>query len=190
MPDNSKDILEIWHDVDIPGPPPAQDVEVDSVTTALLILDVQQQNCAKRPRCLAALPRVKALLERARASGVAVVYTLTKKATREDVLEEVAPRDEEPSVASGVDKFFNTELESILAGKNIQTVILAGTAAHGAVLHTGTGASIRGMKIVVPVDCMTSLETYTEQYSAWHLANAPGSKAQATITRSTMIRIN
>ncbi len=189
MSKEKKDILEIWHTVDVPEPPPAQDVELNSATTALLILDVQQQNCAKRPRCLAALPRLKALLERARASGVAVVYTLTKTATREDILEEVAPFDQEPSVASGVDKFFNTELESILAGKNIETVILVGTAAHGAVLHTGTGAAIRGIKIVVPVDCMTSLETYTEQYSAWHLANAPGTKAQATITRSNMIRI-
>ena len=50
----------------------------------------------------------------------------------------------EPIVQSSVDKFFKTDLDKIIRGKDIKTVIIAGTTAEGAVLHTATGAAMRG----------------------------------------------
>ncbi len=58
-----------------------------------------------------------------------VVYTLTKTGQRADVRRKVAPLENEQSVASGVDKFFKTELEDILSSRGIKKVILVGTAA-------------------------------------------------------------
>ena len=85
-----------------------------------------------------------------------------------------------------MDKFYNTDLEKILRDRGIKTVIIAGTAANGAVLHTATGAAMRGLKVIVPVDLM-SADLYAEQYTAWHLVNAPGTRRQTTLTRSDLI---
>jgi nicotinamidase-related amidase len=86
------------------------------------------------------------------------------------------------------DKFLGTDLEKILKEKGIKTVIITGTAAHGAVLLTGSEAAFRGFKVIVPVDGMSSENTYFEQYTAYHLANAPGVGQQVTLTRIDMIK--
>jgi nicotinamidase-related amidase len=86
-----------------------------------------------------------------------------------------------------VDKFFRTELKEILLKKKIKTVVIAGTTAEGAVLHTATGAAVRGFQVIVPVDGMSADALYAEQYTAWHLANAPGSRQKTTLTRFGMI---
>jgi len=104
-------------------------------------------------------------------------------------LPEVAPREGEPIVNASVDKFHGTELDAFLRGKGVETVVIVGTAAEGAVLHTATGAAVRGFDVVVPIDGMSSSELYAEQYTAWHLVNAPGTRRRATLTRMDMIRI-
>ena len=94
----------------------------------------------------------------------------------------------EPIVKASVDKFYGTELEAFLRRKGVKSVLIVGTAAEGAVLHTATAAAMRGFDVVVPVDGMSSSEIYAEQYTAWHLVNAPGSRRRARLTRTDMIR--
>jgi nicotinamidase-related amidase len=182
-------IIEEWEAVAIPPAPALQEVTVDPETTALLVLDIQQQNCnmERRPRCVASVPKIRQLLVRARGAGMAVVYSLTSTAQVSDVREEVAPLAEEPVVKSSVDKFYNTDLEEILRTRGIETVIVVGTSAHGAVLHTATGAALRGLRVIVPVDGLSAGESYAEQYTCWHLANGPGTRRQAVLTRMDMI---
>lgn len=75
----------------------------------------------------------------------------------------------------------------ILKDKAIQSV--TGTAAHGAVLYTRSGAALRGMQVIVPVDGMTSEDLYYEQASAWLLTKgAGGIGPKVTLTRSFMIK--
>ncbi len=176
--------------LEVPPLPELKEVKVDPKVSALLVLDMQKQSCSteRRPSCVESIPRVKALLEQARAKGMLVVYSLTRGAQATDVVSELAPLGGEPMVVSGPDKFIGTELESILKGKNITQVIVTGTAAHGAVLHTATGAAFRGFSAVVPVDGM-SAEPFSEYYTAWHLANAPGARDRVTISRSDKIKI-
>ena len=81
-----------------------------------------------------------------------------------------------------------TDLQKILADKGIKRVVVVGTAAHGAVLHTASGAALRGLDVVVPVDGMSAAEVYPEQYTAWHLANAPVVGQRVTLTRIDMVR--
>ncbi|MBP1732123.1 MAG: isochorismatase hydrolase protein, partial [Deltaproteobacteria bacterium] len=72
--------------------------------------------------------------------------------------------------------------------KGIKTVIVTGTAAHGAVLYTASGAALRGMKVVIPVDGMSAESLYAEQYVAWNLVNAPRISAETTLSRLDMIK--
>lgn len=182
-------IVDEWATVKAPPPPDLKPVLVDPEVTALLILDIQNQNCSpeRRPRCVASVPRIRSLLTKARNRGMLVIYSLTRNASEADIREELSPQTGEPIVKSGVDKFYGTELQGILEAKGIRTVILAGTSAHGAVLHTATGAALRGLKVIVPVDGMSAGNPYAEQYTSWHLENSPGTRRQATLTRINLI---
>ena len=91
--------------------------------------------------------------------------------------------------AASVDKFTNTDLEKILKAKGIQTVIVSGTAAHGAVLYGGSLAAVKGFKVIVPVDLMSSEDLYYEQATAWLLAKGTGGIGpKVTLTRADMIK--
>jgi len=91
-------------------------------------------------------------------------------------------------VTSGPDKFLGTDLEKILKEKGIKTVIVTGTAAHGAVLYTASGAAFRGMQVILPVDGMSADSTYAEQYVAWNMVNAPRVSTQSLLTKINLIR--
>ena len=175
--------------VTVPPLPELEDVAVDPKTTALLVLDMLKQVCnlERRPSCVASIPKVNTLLKQARANRMLVVYSLIRIGQVTDIVDELAPLGGEPVVSSGPDKFIGTELESILKGKNIEQVIVTGTAAHGAALHTAAGAAFRGFKVIVPVDGI-SAEPFPEYYTVWHLANAPRLSNQVTISRSDKIR--
>lgn len=183
-------IVDEWSTVGTPPPPELKPVTLNPKETAFLILDIQNQNCnlERRPRCVTSLPKIQNLLKKAREKGMPVIYSLAGQATENDIRKEVTPLAGEPVVKSGVDKFFNTDLEKILKEKGVKTVILVGTAAHGAVLHTATGAALRGLQVIVPVDGMSSTEIYAEQYTAWHLVNGPGTQRQTTLTKISLIQ--
>ena len=178
-------IIDEWASVAVPPPPALKPVTIDRKTTALLMLDFNTQTCnaQRRPRCIASLPRVRALLTAARAAGVPVVFTLGGGGKVPDILPEVTPAAGEPVFSSGLDKFVNTDLEKTLRDKGVTTVIVVGNAAHGAVLYTASAAAMRGFKVIIPVDGVSADTAYPEQYVAWHLVNAPVISPAMTLTR-------
>ena len=180
-------IIDDWSGVKAPAAPELKPVTIDPKTTALLMLDFVTPNCTQRPRCMASVPAVKKLLEEARAKGMMIAFATGATGKRADTLPELAPLDSEPVVSTGVDKFMNTDLEKLLKDRGTQTVIAIGTAAQGAVLYTASGASLRGMKVIVPVDGMSD-SPYSEQYTAWHLANAPVVSRNVTLTKFDLIK--
>ena len=184
----ASDIIEEWASVKMPAAPEVKAVTVDPKTTALIMGDLTNQLCGKRPRCVAALPAMKKLLGEARAAKVAVIYSTPPNAPASDIIADVAPSAGEPSVQSGVDKFFKTNLEQILKDKGIETIILVGTSAEGLVTYTGGTAALRGLKVVVPVDGMASVEPFAEQYVAWHMTHAPIVSSKVTLTRTGLIK--
>jgi len=179
-------IVDDWTSIKVPPAPELKPVKVDTGSTALIVLDIVKQICSPRPRCVASLPRIQKVLGQARDKGMLVVYTLAGQPLA-DVLPEVTPRAEEPSVSSGPDKFLNTSLEQILKDKGIKTVIVVGTSAEGAVLNTGAAAALRGIKVVVPVDGMSAINPFSELYTAFHLANAPRIGTQVTLTKFDLL---
>ena len=190
-PARAADIMAEWTSVKVPTAPEVKSVTVDPRTTALLMLDFVPQDpyCGpKRPRCGATLPAMKQLLVRARGKGVAVIFSVAGKFEAADIAKDVAPAANEPTVKSKADKFLNTDLEKILKDKGIQTVIVTGNIANGAVLYTGTGAALRGLKVIVPTDGLSANEPFEELLTVWQLAHGPGFGNLVTITKSDMIK--
>lgn len=185
---SAQTLLDEWATVSAPAAPALKAATPDPRTTALLMLDFQSANCGRRPRCVASVPKVKVLLEQARAKGMAVIHAIIPNSTTADILPQVAPLAGEPFVQSGANKFIRTDLEKLLTARGIKTIIVVGTAAHGAVLNTGAHAALLGMDVIVPIDGMSSDSAYPEQYVTWHFANGPGLGPRSTITRLDMIK--
>jgi nicotinamidase-related amidase len=184
-------VIDEWATVKVPPPPELKSVSIDPASTALIVMDISTQSCTaeKRPRCVATVPKVQKLISEARAKGVFVLYTLAGTSKRTDLIKEIAPLEAEQSLSgAGPDKFVGIDLDTILKGKNIKTLITVGTSAEGAVLHTAAGAAFRGYDVVVPVDGMSSTNLYAEQYTAWHLTNAPRLPDHVKLTKVDMIK--
>src|SRR5258706_13395728 len=187
------DIIAEWAMVKAPPVPELKPVTLDGKTTALLILDLQKPSCTmeRRKRCVDTIPKVKALMDAARAAGAMVFYSFAGAGKPEEIADPgLAPREGEWVAQRGPDKFLGSDLEKRLQDRGIKTVIIIGSSAQGVVIGTGSGAAQRGYKVIVPVDGMSSDDTYTEQYAAWHMyKGAPAIVTdQVTLTRSDMIK--
>jgi len=187
-PARAANIVEEWASVKASAAPTLKPVQVDPKTTALLMLDFMNQNCGKRPRCVASIPAMKKLLAAARAAKATVVYSIIAKTTTADVIKDVAPEASEPHVQAGPDKFLHTDLEKILKDKGIKTVIAVGTSSNGAVFFTASGAAFRGLNVIVPVDGMSSNDPIAEYATVLDFETAPSVSTKTTLTRSDMIK--
>lgn len=179
-------IIDEWNNISAPPAPELKKVVIDPKTTALLILDMENSIC-KNPRCIATISNIHKLLTKARAKGMLVVYSITHIGNPSDISLQLAPTPGEPIVKSNVDKFYKTNLEKILKEHGIKTVLITGYAANGAVLHTATSAAFRGYNVIIPVDGMSAVNPYAEQYTAWHMLNSPGTRNRATLTKEDLI---
>lgn len=190
----ANDILDDWATVKAPPPIELKPVKVDGPTTALLILDMMKMNCGARPRCVATVPNVKKLHDAARAAGAMVWYSFVGsdgKATTADQMDPgFTARDGEWARQNGPDKFIGSNLEEKLKAAGIKTVIVCGTSFQGVGIGTGGGAAQRGYKVIIPIDCLSSEDTYMEQYAAFHLfkGGPAGVTSQVTMTRSSMVK--
>jgi nicotinamidase-related amidase len=189
------DILDDWDAAKAPPRVELKPVTLDGSTTALLILDMMKMNCGVRPRCVATVPNVKRLHDAARSAGALVWYSLVGsngKATPADLIDPgFMPREGEWMRQNGPDKFIGSNLEEKLKARGIKTVIVCGTSFQGVGIGTGGGSAQRGYKVIVPIDCLSSEDTYTEQYAAWHLFKGGPTvvTSQVTLTRSTMLKV-
>ncbi len=185
------DAVSEWKDIAFPPAPELKPAKIDAATTALLLLDFTNQTCTpeRRPRCAAQVLGLAKLLGEARAKNMMVVYSVaTAGSDRKDILAPLAARDSDIVLPPlGPDKFIASDFEKMLKDRKIETLIVTGTAAHTSVLHTGGEAVLRGFKVVVPVDGMSSNEAFTEAYTAWHMVNAARIMTGVTLTRLNMI---
>jgi nicotinamidase-related amidase len=189
-PAPAQTIIDEWASVKALPPPALKPVTVDPKTTALLVLDMVNQFCnpQRYTRCPGMIPTVKKLLTEARAKGALVVYTSIPQTAKTDVVTDLAMSGNEPFVQSWLDKFLNSDLEKTLKNKGITTIIITGLAYNGAVLYTSGEAALKGFSVVVPVDAVTAITTYAEQFSIWQLGNAPIISTKITLTKSDMIK--
>ncbi len=190
IPASATDVIAEWSTIQMPPAPTLKPVTVDPKSTALLLLDFMTENCGQRPRCVAAIPTLKSLHDRAREAGMFVAYTLPGGGKIID--EGIAPREGEvvDQRPGGPDKFLEDDLEQRLKSHSIKTVILCGTSAQGIGLGTGAPLAQRGYYVVYPVDCLPSESAFREAYAAWHMAGGgpPVTTKWVTVTRSDMIK--
>ena len=186
VPSFAETIIDEWATVKPPSPPELKSVTLDPKTTALLMIDIIKQTCneQRRPRCVAAIPKIEKLLVAARASGVTVIYSLFPSPSPatfpnpviSDYVPALAPKGDEPVVTAFVDKFMlgdkDTGLQKILKDKGITTLVPVGTTPHNSVLFTSVLAALRGFNVVVPVDGMAGNNAYEDQVAAYTLANS------------------
>jgi nicotinamidase-related amidase len=186
---SAQGVIGVWTSVQPPPAPQLKSISVDPRKTALLVMDFGQRICnpAQAPRCAAAMPKVKELLDKARAHHMLVLYTGFPMLG--PIVKEIAPTRGEQEIIGHADKFDGTNLNGILKARGITTVIATGTVANGAVLFTAFGAASRGYKVIVPVDTMPGRTLYAEQSSIWGIANDPGLGPRvATLTSVDIMR--
>jgi nicotinamidase-related amidase len=193
VPSQAADIIAEWSTAKAPPAPELKPVTLDAKTTALLILDLQKPSCTmeRRVRCVSTIPKIKALMDRARAAGATVIYSLAGEGDPKTIADPgLAPKDGEWMAQRGPDKFLGSNLEQRLKDHGIKTVIVTGTSAQGVVVGTGSGAAQRGYKVIVPVDGMSAEDAYNEQYAAWHMYKGGPTAVtdQTTLTRTEMIK--
>jgi hypothetical protein len=106
-PAPAQTIIDEWQGIKAPPAPELIAATVDPKTTALLMLDFLNKNCAPNPRCVASLPNVQKLLAAARDNGLAVIYSNFPGG---DVMPEVARKDTEPLITAFLNRFMATSM--------------------------------------------------------------------------------
>lgn len=189
---SAQNAVDDWAGAKLPAAPQLKGVKIESAKeTALLVMDFTNQTCSlnRRPRCAAQVAGVAKLVAAARAKGALIIFTVaTAGATEKDLSPGLEARSDEAVLPPlGPDKFVASNLEQTLKGAGIKTVIAMGTQAQTSVLHTGASAALRGFKVIVPVDAMSSDDVFPEAYTAWHLSTAARIAPNTTLTRLGMI---
>lgn len=180
----------------MPDPPAPVAVSLKPATTALFVTDVIEHIHAREAaRIDAMLPKIAALIARARTAGMPVIF-----AAREEYMATwmppVAPQAGDPLIASKAqDRFFSTNLDDVLKTKGVTTIILTGWKISGSLHYTSVGATLRGYTIVIPVDTTSgptdyeiAIGTYAIlNQSAANPTNEPLKPKATTLSRSDLI---
>jgi nicotinamidase-related amidase len=183
------DVMTSWDSIKPAPAPVLKHVKIDPAKTALIMMDFDKKSCTpeKRARCAAMLPKIEAVLAKAREKQMLVVHFYNANMSRDDIVPSLAPKGSETATQKSGDKFYGSDLEKTLRARSIDTVILVGTSANGAVLSTAMGAYQNKFKAIVPVDTMPADTAWAEQFSIWEIANGPGFREVSTVTRSDML---
>ncbi len=177
---------------DVPKIPDPVAVTLDPAATAVLVLDISDTS-AQIPAVRDTVPAIRRLIDRARAAGARVVFSLGRAADQK-ILADLDPRDTDAVVRSSADKFFNTDLAERLEG--IRYAVVVGTAANGAVVYTSFGCCARGIAVAVPEDGIASRDPFSTVVARYQLLDQPGFQNKqneplkakaATLTRTDLI---
>ncbi len=142
---------------------------VDRPHTALLVIDVQNGVVAEAYERDAVIARIVALVEKARAEGVPVVWVqhsgdgLAIGSDAWAIVPDLALDEAEALVQKlHGDAFEGTELEAVLAGAGVGCLVVAGAQTDACVRSTIHGAFTRGYDVTLVADAHT-----TEDQTAW-----------------------
>ena len=142
---------------------------VNRPNVALLVVDVQRDVVGEAHDRDAVVANIAALVDRARAADVDVVWVqhnsdnLTRGSEGWRYVSELVPRESESLVHKAFpDSFEDTDLESVLAARGIGHLVVAGAQTDECIRSTLHGAIVRGYDATLVADAHT-----TEDLSAW-----------------------
>jgi nicotinamidase-related amidase len=168
---------------DVPEYAVQDEVCVDPATTALVVIDMQndlvkQGGSLLVPDAEATIPAIERLLDLARGSRMRVVYgqdthrqgdpewEIWPEHCREgswgwEIVAELTPRADETVLRKARhDAFYGTPLDHLLRVWSVDTLVICGTVANIAVQYTTASAALRPYAVVVPRDAVSALEPF------------------------------
>jgi nicotinamidase-related amidase len=160
-----------------------ENVRVDPDTTALLVIDMQNDFVKQGggllvPEAEATVPAIKGLLDLARTSRMRVLYSQDthRPGDREweiwpahcregswgwEIITELAPAGSETVVRKiTYDAFYGTPLDHLLRLWGVCTLVICGTVANMSVQYTAASAALRSYAVVIPRDGISALEPF------------------------------
>ena len=176
-----------------PKLPEPEAITVDIFKTAVLVLDGSRRWGNPDLPCHRLIPAIPDFLDRARAVGLPIVYTVSfrNKGTPEgQVYAGLNRRPCEPVIyPDGFNKFTGGELQSYLDVFDIDTLIITGYRSNISVLNTATQATRElHYQVIIPVDGMTAITDYEQEYTLFHFTVLPAQAARRfKFTRLDMI---
>jgi nicotinamidase-related amidase len=116
------------------------------------------------------MPVLPEFLDKARAAGVPIIYSVSASAKGTPLGEVASPlkRKESETVIypDGFDKFLGGELQTLLKEKGAKTLVITGSSTNSAVLYTATTAArMFRYNIVIPMDGVNASGKYEQEYS-------------------------
>jgi nicotinamidase-related amidase len=173
----------------------------DRNRTALMVIDVQNGVVNAAHARDAVVANIGALVDRARAEGVPVVWVqhsddeLEQGSEAWQYVPELAPQESEPLVHKTFgDSFEGTDLEKVLAGAGVGRLVVTGAQTDACIRSTIHGAFARGYDVTLVGDAHTTEDmtqwgapppdqviSHTNLY--WGFQTAPGRTAGVTDTR-------
>ncbi|GEM90108.1 cysteine hydrolase family protein [Oceanithermus desulfurans] len=169
--------------VDVPEVPREEEVRLPAAETALIVVDMQNDfahpdGALFVPDAEASIPRIRALLDKARAAGARVVFTQDWHAEDDpefriwprhavagtwgaEIVRELTPLPDETRIQKlRYDAFYGTPLEHLLRLWGVKHVVVVGTVANICVLHTAGSAALRWFEVVLPEDGTSALAPF------------------------------
>lgn len=161
-----------------PNVPKPTAVVLDRTATAVAVLDLSTRCNDPSAPCAELLPVVGEFLERARASEVSIVFSvsLRDRGTKLGVVASALRRREsEPIVfPDSFDKFFGSELHNVLQRMRAKNLVIVGAATNVAVMYTATTAArVYKYNVVIPMDGVTAASDYEHEYALHQLHALP-----------------
>ena len=174
--------------VDVPVYAIQDEVYVDPATTAVVVVDMQndfvkQGGSLLVPDAEGTIEPIRRLLELARASGIRVVYgqdthrpgdpewEVWPEHCREgswgwDIVTELAPSPDDTVLRKvRYDAFYGTPLDHLLRVWGVSTLVICGVVANIGVQSTAASAALRWYDVVVPCDAISALEPFDREAS-------------------------
>ncbi len=161
-----------------PNRPEPRPVALDSKSTAILVLDMNARCDDPKQVCSKIAAPLGEFLDKARAAGVPIIYTVSSSAKGQPLGELAAPLHRKPGETviypDAFDKFYPGELQPLLKEKGARTLIITGSATNNAVLYTATTAArMHRYSVVIPLDGVNAATRYEQQYAIHQLTVLP-----------------
>jgi len=168
-------------------------VTINADKSALLVLELSEHLANPEYFGAPLVPGVTRLLERARASGILIVFTVPHPFKGTPYGKVYSGFERRASEAlffpDGFDKFSDGKLQTLLSLYGIETLVITGIKANMAILYTASRAATEyGYKVVIPVDGIAVLTDYEKEYTLYQFRRYPAKVPELfTFTNLDMI---
>lgn len=153
-------------------------ITLEAKSTAIIALDLHDKACAPTHVGHAVLAVAPEFFERARSAGVRPVFVVPawdKGSPEEHIAKPLRWRESEPIIyPHAYDKFHGGELQALLQGWGIKTLIFMGGSLNFSVLYTSSTATrVLGYRAVIPLDGVYAHSDYEMDYALFHFTVIP-----------------